>query len=49
MGMIRHQCPSVASGLGFRQELGQPFDEIFTIFILPENLAAFYPSDHNMM
>jgi hypothetical protein len=49
MGMIRYKGSSVASGLGFWQELRQPFKEVFPIGIIPENLSALYPSDCYMM
>jgi len=42
MGVIRHEYPCIALGLGFRQENGKPFNEVFTILIIIEHPAALY-------
>jgi hypothetical protein len=39
----------MALGLGFRQENGKPFNEVFTIFIIIEYPAALYSRYHDMM
>jgi hypothetical protein len=49
MGVIREKCPSVAVGLGQRQEEREPLNKVFTILIISEYRAAFYSSDDNVM
>jgi hypothetical protein len=47
--MIGHECPGVTKGFCFRQEIRKPFYEVFPVFIVFEDPAAFYPPDHHMM
>ena len=49
MGVIRHEYPCIALGLGFRQENRKPFNKVFTIFIIIKYPAALYSPYHDMM
>ena len=49
MGVIRHEYPCIALGLGFRQENRKPFNKVFTIFIIIEYPSALYSPYHDMM
>jgi hypothetical protein len=35
--------------VGLGQQIRKPFDKIFTVSIIPEDLPSFYPPDHDMM
>ena len=47
--MVPHESPCIALGLCFRKEHRQPFDEVFTIRIIIEDLSPLYASDHDMV
>jgi hypothetical protein len=49
MGVIGQECPCIALGLGFRKENRQPFNEVFSVPVIIEDLTPFYSSDHDMM
>jgi len=49
MGVIGHEYPGIAFGFGFRKKNRKPFYQVFTVFIVIENPASLYPSDHDMM
>jgi hypothetical protein len=49
MGVIGHEYPGIALGFGFWKKNRKPFYQVFTVFIVVENPASLYPSDHDMM
>jgi hypothetical protein len=49
MCVIGHEGPGIALCFCFGQEIRKSFHEIFTVFIVFEDPAAFYPPDHHMV
>jgi hypothetical protein len=49
MGMIAHQGPSIAHGLGFRYENAQPVYKIDLIDFVTEYFVSFDPPNDHMM
>jgi hypothetical protein len=49
IGVIGHEYPGIAFGFGFWKKNRKPFYQVFKIFIVIENPASLYPSDHDMM
>jgi hypothetical protein len=47
--MIRNQGPSIALGLSFLENGGQPIKERFAIFIVPEDVPPFYAPGHDVL
>ncbi|MFH1950169.1 MAG: hypothetical protein ABIL06_00985 [Pseudomonadota bacterium] len=47
--MVWDQGPGVALGLGFFEDIGEPFQERLAIFIIEEDLSSFNSPGHDVL
>jgi len=47
--VVGDQGPSVALGLGFFEDAGEPFQERLTVLVVEEDLSSFYSPGHDVL
>ena len=47
--MIWNQGPGVALGLSFFEDVGEPFQERFSVLVIEEDLSSFYSPSHYVL
>jgi hypothetical protein len=49
MSVVGKQCPSVAGGSVFREEIPKTFNKILSILLIPKDLPPLYAADNHMV
>ena len=47
--MVRNQGPSIALGLRFFEDVGEPFQERLAVLVVEEDLSSFYSPGHDVL
>ena len=47
--MIGYKCPRITGCIGFRKYFSQTSDKIIPVIVIPENIASFNASYHNVV